>query len=143
MRRGAGLGLALVLGLTAACAPLDEESRSCSVSGRAAAYPLSGEWHWLSPGSQPVKLCLRQYTPVQIEGRVLARDGERIVGTVSPAGAIFLVQPDVKPEPIIVVAHRQADTLFIDWTGTSSASPEHSRGAARGGRAEKKRIASQ
>lgn len=91
----------------------------------------------MAPGRQSVELCLRQYTPVQIEGRVLGPKGERIVGSVSPTGAIFLVQPEVKPEPVLIVARRQGDTLFIDWTGSSSASPDHSRGTASAGRANK------
>jgi hypothetical protein len=137
MRRSA-VAVALVLTLTAACSP-HEEARSCSVSGRASSYPLSGEWTWLAASQQPVRVCLRQYTPAQIEGRVLGRNGERIVGTVSPSGAIFLVQPDVKPEPVLIVAHRQADTLFMDWAGTSSSSPENSRGTVNAGRAHKSR----
>ena len=84
-------------------------------------HGLSGRWYWRAPNGTPVSYCLRQASPVRIEGEMYVGDqqpdGVAVTGAVAPSGAIFLLSDGGKKQGTMVLAHRKADTLFVDWTG--------------------------
>lgn len=114
------LAVALALSTLAACSLSEEGAGGCRLTERERQYGLSGEWAWTTPEGRSTLLCLRQRSPVQVEGTIRERGGpgRRLAGAVAPSGAIFLVQPEGRRSPVLWVARRTGDTIFVDWTGT-------------------------
>lgn len=109
-----GLAVASLIGLVG-CANRKTAPFSCSLARNEAVYGLSGEWIW-PDGYRPRRICLRQISPVRVLG-LTEVDGKvaPLVGAVAPSGAIFVMASPADSSSLSFVAHRQNDSIILDW----------------------------
>ena len=118
VRRAALLGAIAFLG---ACRSSGAHSAPCDSVGRSATYGLTGRWSWTTPVQNLMAICLVQYSPAQVEGMAwVGRQRVRTFGTISPTGAISLTTLADRDEPLLILLHRNGDTLFVDWIGRTN-----------------------
>jgi hypothetical protein len=110
----------LIVLLSSGCtSQATEESFRCALARNEAVYGLSGEWKWANrPNSR--RLCLKQTSPVRVRG-ITEVDGkvQTLSGAVAPSGAVFVTAVPADSSAFTFVAHRQNDSLIVDWLAES------------------------